>query len=178
MEVHSYAHSLSDDINRALQPARHPEFDDDIDDLPMRAELSVIDEADRAQTSGLEQLRDFFDRDDIGLILIGMPGFERRLARYPQLYSRIGFAHQYRPIDANDMPTVLANYWQHLGYHYQPDGDDAEATAAITTITGGNFRPIERLMAQIGRVIDINHLDHITADSVAAARQMRVIGAT
>ena len=83
-------------------------------------ELVIIDEADRLRTTGLEQLRDFFDRHDLGLILIGMPGFERQLARYPQLYSRIGFAHQYRPLDPEDIPTVLANYWDQLGHAFDP----------------------------------------------------------
>jgi hypothetical protein len=50
------------------------------------------------------------DRNDIGLILIGTPGFDRQLARYPQLSSRIGFAHQYRPLDPADVPPVLALY--------------------------------------------------------------------
>ncbi len=176
LEVDLFAQSLSADINRALDPQCHPDIDLDVD-IPYLTELVIIDEADRLKTNALEQLRDFFDRNDVGLILIGMPGFERQLARYPELYSRIGFAHQYRPIDPEDVPTILAHYWQQLGHAYDPaHRDDAEAANAITTITGGNFRLIERLMTQIARVMTINQLQTIASEVVHAARQMLVVG--
>jgi DNA transposition AAA+ family ATPase len=130
------------------------------------------------KTADLEMVRDYFDRGDVGIVLIGMPGFERRLARYPQLYGRVGFAHQYRPLDSTDIPQVLARYWQELGLLDDPHRPvDAESVVTIVRITGGNFRLIERLMSQVARIMKINHLDAITPDAIEAAREVLVVGA-
>lgn len=141
-------------------------------------ELLIVDEADRLKTTGLEQLRDFFDRHPVGLILIGMPGLEKRLARYPQLYSRIGFAHHYRPLGTDELQFVLAHHWDKLGLTLSAtDFTDAEAVAAVSRITGGNFRLVHRLFAQIRRVLEINELRTVTREVVETARETLVIGA-
>lgn len=141
------------------------------------AELIVVDEADRLKPASLEQLRDFYDRRSVGLVLIGMPGMERRLARYPQLYSRVGFAHEYRPLGAEELTFVLTNHWEVLGLHV-PSGEfnDPDALAAMARITGGNLRLVQRLFAQISRILEINQLTSVTKDAVETARQSLIIG--
>jgi DNA transposition AAA+ family ATPase len=67
------------------------------------------------KTASLEQLRDHHERTRVGLILIGMPGIERRPARYPQLYSRIGSAHEYRPLSSDELTFVLEHHWSAIG---------------------------------------------------------------
>ncbi len=140
------------------------------------AELLIIDEADRLKTPAVEHLRDHHDRTGIGLVLIGMPGIEKRLARYPQLYSRVGFVHHYRPLSAQEQAFVLARHWPGLGLGDTPDFTATEAVAAITRITSGNFRLTCRLVAQIQRVLDINQLTVVTKEVVEAARESLVIG--
>jgi DNA transposition AAA+ family ATPase len=112
----------------------------------------------------------------MGLILIGMPGLEKRLARYPQLYSRIGFAHEYRPLSTDELTAVLTRRWRVDGLRAANDFDADVTIAAIARITGGNFRLIDRLLTQVRRVRDINHLDRITPEVVEAAREALLIG--
>ena len=142
-------------------------------------ELIIIDEAERLSTSALEQLRDMFDRTPLGLILIGMPGIEKRLARSPQLYSRVGFAHHYRPLQGDELTFVLTRHWRQLGLALDSaDFTDTQAIAAISRLTTGNFRLLHRLFAQIERILLINELHVITEDVVEAALSTLVIGAT
>jgi len=142
-------------------------------------ELIIIDEAERLSTSAVEHLRDVFDRTNIGLMLIGMPGIEKRLARYPQLYSRVGFAHHYRPLQGDELTFVLTRHWRQLGLSLDhADFTDTQAIAAISRITSGNFRLLHRLFMQMERLLHINALSVITEDVVEAARSTLVIGAT
>ena len=143
------------------------------------AEVLIVDEAERLTNTGLDHLRDLFDRTGIGVILVGMPGIEKRLSRYPQLYSRVGFAHHYRPLHGDELGFVLTRHWRQLGLSLDgADFTDAQATAAIARITGGNFRLLHRLFVQIERILKINGLSVITNDVMEAARSTLVIGAT
>lgn len=146
--------------------------------VPDITETIIVDEADRLKQSGLEQMRDIYDRDSIGMVLVGMPGIEKRLARYAQLYSRVGFVHHFKSLSNEEMHFVLTYKWQELGLSLDlTDSAAAEAVAAIIRVTGGNFRLIERLHSQMRRIMEINELRTPTNDVVEAARELLVIGA-
>jgi len=147
--------------------------------LPDPTELLIIDEADRLKTASLEQVRAIFDQSDLGMVLIGMPGLEKRLSRYPQFYSRVGFVHAFRPLSTAQVRTLLGRKWSPSGSLLPEDGVTDEATlAAIIRVTGGNFRLLHRLLTQIARIVEINGLLKVTQEVVEAAREALVIGAT
>jgi DNA transposition AAA+ family ATPase len=110
-------------------------------------------------------------------VLIGMPGIEKRLARYAQFSSRVGFVHPFRPLSADELRFILERKWQELGLTIDLTAfDDVEAMAAIIRITGGNFRLVQQLFAQATRIMAINHRERLTTDVIEAARESLVIG--
>ncbi len=156
-----------DQIERAVDPLTGPQL----------AELLVVDEVDRLKFPVLEQLRHLYDQGGFGLVLIGMPGLQKRLARYPQLYSRVGFVHEFRPLSADELRFLLEQRGHQLGLTIDlTDFDDVEALTAIIRITGGNFRLLQRLFAPIERILQVNQLQAVTKDVVETARESLVIG--
>jgi len=139
--------------------------------------LILVDEADRLRMASLEQMRATFDAGGIGLVLIGMPGIEKRLARYPQFYSRIGFVHEFRTLSADQVRELLARRWRPWGVALPEAAElDAETVASIIRVTGGNFRLLGRLLTQVERILEINRLNRVTAAVIDAARESLVIG--
>ena len=108
-----------------------------------------------------------------------MPGIEKRLARYPQLYSRVGFVHHFRPLSGEEIQFVLQHKWPQLGLNIDlSDFTDAESVATITRITNGNFRLLQRLLSQVERVLQINELRFVTKEVVETARELLIIGSS
>ena len=90
---------------------------------PDRCDLIIVDEADHSwRSTAKEQLCDIYDQSDTGLILIGMPGLEKRMSRYPQLTPEWALPSEYRPLSTEEMHFILEHHWERLGIKLQRAG--------------------------------------------------------
>jgi DNA transposition AAA+ family ATPase len=144
--------------------------------VPDPTSLIIVDEADRLSMNSLEQLRSVFDKSGLGMVLIGMPGIEKRVARYPQFFSRIGFVHEFRALRDADIQALLEERWAPVGIHFPDSSPNPEVISAIIRLTRGNFRLLVRLLTQMERVLAINKLQSLSIDVVETARENLVIG--
>jgi DNA transposition AAA+ family ATPase len=124
-----------------------------------------VEEADRLQMNSLEMIRSIFDQGNSGMVLIGMPGIEKRIARFPQFYSRIGFVHEFRPLEETEITQLLNQGWVPAGVTLPNELLAPEVIASLIRMSGGNFRLLTRLLTQIERILKVNDLDTVSRDN-------------
>jgi DNA transposition AAA+ family ATPase len=110
--------------------------------------LLIVDEADRLKFQSLELLRDIRDRGNIGIILMGMPGIERRIQRFGQLYWRVHLTYEFQPLSADETTLFITEKWLQLGL---PRSADDAVSTAIKRVGNGNFRVLNRIFTEIER---------------------------
>ena len=148
--------SLSDDDTDASQVLR------DVED---RTELLIVDEAQFLKNDALEQLRYEYDRNNFGLILMGMPGLNKILARYKQFHSRIGQVYKFKPLGPDSVIHVLSRP-ELLGTSLGAQAFPEEVLPAIMNATQGNFRKLKMLVQRVERILEINHMEVATSHLV------------
>jgi hypothetical protein len=103
--------------------------------------------------NSFEQLRSIFDEGEAGMVLVGMPGIEKRIARFPQFYSRIEFVHEFRPLDSVEMQKLREQRWTPVGVTLPNEPLAPEVIAKLIRMNAGNFRLLAPILTQIERVL-------------------------
>jgi type II secretory pathway predicted ATPase ExeA len=136
----------------------------------------LIDEADRLGTEALEVARDLYDRTGVCVILMGMPGLEKKLERLSQLYSRIGFYYPYAPLTVGETAIFMAKAhddWAGPGTGPKmrsriPErkwtSNELAAIEVIHRATEGIPREICRMVEQIERLVVLNDANEMNPD--------------
>lgn len=90
--------------------------------------------------------------------------------------SRICFVHEFRPLCETEMRLVARQHAATFGIAFNPASlDVAHALAAVVRITRGNLRLVERLLAQMRRIVELDSSEAVCIDIVDAARDRLVI---
>ncbi|WP_341793698.1 hypothetical protein [Rickettsia endosymbiont of Ceutorhynchus obstrictus] len=106
-----------------------------------------------------------------------MPSIEEKLARFLQLYSRVGFMHIFNPLSREEIGFIIKKHCKTLDIRVdENDFTDNEAISVISRITQGNFRLINRLLKQSIRIMKLNKQSYISKEVIDTARECLVIG--
>jgi hypothetical protein len=121
-------------------------------------------------------MRSIFDAGKAGMVLIGMPGIEKRIAGFPQFYSRIGFVHEFRTLEEKEITELLNQGWGPVGVTLPNEMLGARRDRQFDTNEWRELPTTDPPLTQIERILKVNQLDRVSKEIVAATRDSLVIG--
>ncbi|PCI03877.1 MAG: hypothetical protein COB78_05850 [Hyphomicrobiales bacterium] len=119
----------------------------------------IVDEIDHALGDRriIETFRDISDETEVPIIIGGMSGVEKRLKRYPQIYSRINSVTKFQACSVEDVQRCCDELCEvHLADDIAP---------LVLAHTGGRLREVINYIAELER-IGKRSGELITADSL------------
>jgi DNA transposition AAA+ family ATPase len=75
-------------------------------------ELLIVDKAQRLSQKCLDTVCDFSEKHKLGIVLMGMPGFDYRIRNYEQINNRVGFYHVFSTPRTDELRAILEMRWQ------------------------------------------------------------------
>ena len=127
-------------------------------------EVLIIDKAQRLSIKCLEAICDFAEEHKLGIVLLGMPGFDRRIRNYDQINNLVGFYHIFNTPRTDELRAILEARWQRQQVTIE-DG----AIEMLEKVTNSNIRKLVNINAEMSRVCELNSISIITPELVQLA---------
>ncbi|MBZ0187892.1 MAG: AAA family ATPase [Candidatus Obscuribacterales bacterium] len=127
-------------------------------------ELLIVNNAHRLPYLCLEALNDFRKKYNIGIALLGVPGFDRRVNYYDLVGCDVSIYHQYAKPRSEELRQILELRWQ----AEEITVEDAAITI-IEEVTNSNIQKALNIQSEIERVRGINSISIISPEIVQAA---------
>ncbi len=116
----------------------------------------VIDEAEftlHKKAATLEKIRDFSDRAEMTVVLVGMQNIVREIAKHGQLNGRIGQVVEFAPATASDIAQTCDQLCE---VRLSP-----ELKAEVHRLSGGRMRQALNIIAAIEQVAEASGLEEV-----------------
>lgn len=127
-------------------------------------ELVIINNAHRLSFDCLEVTNDFRKKYNIGIVLLAVPGFDRKIRLFDPVGCDVALYHEYSPPRAEELRQILEIRW-----HKEAVAIEDAAITIIEEVTRSNIQKALNIQTEIERVRGINSISIISPELVEAA---------
>ncbi|MBX9721654.1 MAG: ATP-binding protein [Candidatus Obscuribacterales bacterium] len=127
-------------------------------------ELIIINQAHRLSLLCLDAINDFRLNNRIGIVLLGVPGFDRKVKLFDQVGNDVALYHEYTPPRSEELKQILELQWSGPEITVEQ-----AAITVIEEVTSSNIQKALNVQAEIERVRRINSIAIISPELVKAA---------